>query len=348
MLGQAIREALGDKRGIRRFADALVPLDEALAQAVVDVSGRPYCVHTGEPPGQEYALIGGGPSPPGRGRALHRFADPARARDAGLPRPPVPARHACSPVATRTTSSRPSSRPWPGRCATRSRSTRGWTGCRAPREPSRCRPPRRAPESSCWTTGRATSAPPSARSPGPAPGDGHLGSATRRSRPTVWSSRGWARSPPAWRACWPSTAAAVIAERVAAGRPVLAICVGHQVLFGNGIEHGVEAAGCGIWPGTVERLHAERLPHMGWNTVTPAAGSNAVRRHRDRALLLRPLLRRTGAGRGRRAGWSPGPSTAATGSSRRWSRGRCGRPSSIRRSPATPAARLIANWVAAA
>jgi len=59
-LGQAIREALGDKRGIRRFADALVPLDEALAQAVVDVSGRPYCVHSGEPEGQVYALIGGG------------------------------------------------------------------------------------------------------------------------------------------------------------------------------------------------------------------------------------------------------------------------------------------------
>ncbi len=67
VLGQALREALGDKRGIRRFADALVPLDEALAQAVVDVSGRPYCVHTGEPPGQEYALIGGGTDPAGRG-----------------------------------------------------------------------------------------------------------------------------------------------------------------------------------------------------------------------------------------------------------------------------------------
>ncbi len=59
-LGQALREALGDKRGIRRYGDALVPLDEALAQAVVDVSGRPYCVHDGEPEGQEYALIGGG------------------------------------------------------------------------------------------------------------------------------------------------------------------------------------------------------------------------------------------------------------------------------------------------
>jgi len=59
VLGQAIRSALGDKGGIRRFGNALVPLDEALAQAVVDLSGRPYCVHTGEPTGQEYVLIGG-------------------------------------------------------------------------------------------------------------------------------------------------------------------------------------------------------------------------------------------------------------------------------------------------
>jgi imidazoleglycerol-phosphate dehydratase len=59
VLGQALRSALGDKSGIRRFGNAVVPLDEALAQAVVDVSGRPYCVHTGEPTGQEYVLIGG-------------------------------------------------------------------------------------------------------------------------------------------------------------------------------------------------------------------------------------------------------------------------------------------------
>ena len=59
VLGQTIHSALGDKSGIRRFGNALVPLDEALAQAVVDVSGRPYCVHTGEPTGQEYVLIGG-------------------------------------------------------------------------------------------------------------------------------------------------------------------------------------------------------------------------------------------------------------------------------------------------
>ncbi len=59
VLGQALREALGDKVGIRRFGDATVPLDEALVQAVVDVSGRPYCVHTGEPEGQQYVVIGG-------------------------------------------------------------------------------------------------------------------------------------------------------------------------------------------------------------------------------------------------------------------------------------------------
>ena len=60
VLGQALRQALGDKSGIARFGDAAVPLDECLVQAVVDVSGRPYCVHTGEPDGQAYVLIGGG------------------------------------------------------------------------------------------------------------------------------------------------------------------------------------------------------------------------------------------------------------------------------------------------
>jgi imidazoleglycerol-phosphate dehydratase len=59
LLGDALKEALGDKRGISRFGDATVPLDEALVQAVVDVAGRPYAVHTGEPPGQEYVVIGG-------------------------------------------------------------------------------------------------------------------------------------------------------------------------------------------------------------------------------------------------------------------------------------------------
>jgi imidazoleglycerol-phosphate dehydratase len=59
VLGDAFREALGDKRGISRFGDATVPLDEALVQAVVDLAGRPYFVQTGEPDGQAYVIIGG-------------------------------------------------------------------------------------------------------------------------------------------------------------------------------------------------------------------------------------------------------------------------------------------------
>ena len=58
-IGDALKEALGSKAGIRRFGEATVPLDEALAHAVVDISGRPYLVHSGEPAGQEYHLIGG-------------------------------------------------------------------------------------------------------------------------------------------------------------------------------------------------------------------------------------------------------------------------------------------------
>ncbi|MEY4310901.1 MAG: hypothetical protein RLZ71_827 [Actinomycetota bacterium] len=59
VLGQALKQALGDKAGIGRYGDATVPLDEALVRAVVDVSGRPYLVHTGEPAGFEFHLIGG-------------------------------------------------------------------------------------------------------------------------------------------------------------------------------------------------------------------------------------------------------------------------------------------------
>jgi imidazole glycerol-phosphate synthase subunit HisH len=65
----------------------------------------------------------------------------------------------------------------------------------------------------------------------------------------------------------------LIAQRLASGRPVLAICVGMQVLFAAGEEHGLRSEGCGQWPGTVERLDAPVLPHMGWNTVSPPAGS---------------------------------------------------------------------------
>jgi glutamine amidotransferase len=65
----------------------------------------------------------------------------------------------------------------------------------------------------------------------------------------------------------------ILTERVRAGRPVLGICVGMQVLFSTGIEHGVETPGLNLLPGRVERLNAPVIPHMGWNTVRPPAGS---------------------------------------------------------------------------
>jgi glutamine amidotransferase len=65
-----------------------------------------------------------------------------------------------------------------------------------------------------------------------------------------------------------------IGRRLAGGRPVLGICVGMQVLFERGVEHGVETAGCDEWPGAVERLQAPVVPHMGWNTVAVPEGSS--------------------------------------------------------------------------
>ncbi len=65
----------------------------------------------------------------------------------------------------------------------------------------------------------------------------------------------------------------VIGRRLAGGRPVLGICVGMQILFGHGVEHGVDSEGLDEWPGVVERLQAPVVPHMGWNTVQVPDGS---------------------------------------------------------------------------
>lgn len=82
VLGKAFAEALGDKAGIRRYGDALVPLDEALAQAAVDAAGRPYVVCSGEPEGQQYALIGGTGAPYAGSLTQHVFE--SFATNAGL------------------------------------------------------------------------------------------------------------------------------------------------------------------------------------------------------------------------------------------------------------------------
>ncbi|MEV0982277.1 MULTISPECIES: imidazole glycerol phosphate synthase subunit HisH [unclassified Streptomyces] len=65
----------------------------------------------------------------------------------------------------------------------------------------------------------------------------------------------------------------IVERRLAGGRPVMGICVGMQILFARGIEHGVQAEGLDEWPGTVEPLQADIVPHMGWNTVDAPAGS---------------------------------------------------------------------------
>ncbi len=73
----------------------------------------------------------------------------------------------------------------------------------------------------------------------------------------------------------------LIGRRLAGGRPVLGICVGMQVLFDEGVEHGTATPGLAEWPGTVERLQAEVLPHMGWNTVSAPEGSRMFEGIRD-------------------------------------------------------------------
>ncbi|MBX7432861.1 imidazole glycerol phosphate synthase subunit HisH [Mycobacterium sp. Y57] len=65
----------------------------------------------------------------------------------------------------------------------------------------------------------------------------------------------------------------IIADRIDAGRPVLGVCVGMQILFARGVEFGVESTGCGQWPGSVVRLDAPVIPHMGWNVVDAPADS---------------------------------------------------------------------------
>ena len=75
----------------------------------------------------------------------------------------------------------------------------------------------------------------------------------------------------------------IVDRRLVAGRPVLGICVGMQVMFARGVEHGIETDGLGQWPGTVAQLEAPVLPHMGWNTITPPAGSTLFAVYRSEA-----------------------------------------------------------------
>ena len=145
----------------------------------------------------------------------------------------------------------------------------------------------------------------------------------------------------------------IIGRRLAGGRPVLGICVGMQILFDRGVEHGHDAEGCGEWPGVVEQLKAPVLPHMGWNTVEAPGGQRAVRRAGRRALLLRALLRRPRLPARRRrpaepaapGRWSPGPSTA-TGSSPAWRTAPLSATQFHPEKSGDAGAQLLTNWLA--
>ena len=255
-LGDALREALGDKSGIRRFGDSLVPLDEALVQCAVDVSGRPYCVHTGEPEAQAFVTDRG---------CLPRVADPARLRDARLPRPGRPARPG---------DLRPRPAP-PGRGAVQGRGAR-------PARRRRVRPARdRGPQHQGLSLSGVVVFD---------YGSGNTRSVVRAleragADVTLTADRAAAMDCDglvvpgvgAFRACVEGLRAAkgheIIGRRLAGGRPVLGICVGMQVLFEHGVEHGVDTPGLDEWTGVVERLQAPVVPHMGWNTVEAAEGS---------------------------------------------------------------------------
>ena len=258
MLGQALREALGDKRGIRRFGDALVPLDEALVQSAVDVSGRPYCVHTGEPDGQAYVVIGGdyaGSLTRHVFETLAFHAQVARARPRpGRPRPAPPRRGAVQgvrpgvPRRGRARPARDRGALHQGISLTKSVVVLDYGSGNLRSAVRALRAHRRV--------GRADRG----------PGRGRGGRRARRTRGRcVRGVHG--------RAARGATVRAIIGRRLAGGRPVLGICVGMQVLFERGVEHGVETEGCDEWPGVVERLQAPIVPHMGWNTVRGARGS---------------------------------------------------------------------------
>ncbi len=261
VLGQALGQALGDKKGIRRFGDAFIPMDETLAHAAVDVSGRPYFVHTGEPEYMVDFTIAGSSAP------YHTVIN----------------RHVFESLA------------FNARIALHVRTLYG-------RDPHHiteaqykavARALRQAVEPDPRVSGRAIHQRQFVTSKSVVVldyGSGNLRSAQRaleRVGADVQVTADAAAAADAdglvvpgvgaFEACMTGLRAIdgekIIADRVSRGRPVLGVCVGMQILFARGVEFGVESVGCGQWPGSVTRLDAPVIPHMGWNVVQAATGS---------------------------------------------------------------------------
>ena len=237
-----------------------MPLDEALVQCAVDVSGRPYCVHVGEPEGQEFVSIGDAYL-----GSLTRHVFETLAHHAQIA---LHVRVLCGrdPHHIVESQFKAVARALRDAVALDPRET-GVPSTKGLTLSTHC------PASPSSTTAPATSARPSARSSGPAPRSRSRRRVTTRWTPTGSSSPASGRSPRAWRAA-AVHGHEIIGRRLAGGRPVLGICVGMQILFERGVEHGVETEGCDEWPGVVERLQAPVVPHMGWNTVDVPDGSS--------------------------------------------------------------------------
>ncbi len=292
-LGQALREALGDKAGVRRFGHAVVPLDETRVMSAVDLSGRPYLVHT-EP--EIVELIGTYDT------TLTRHIWESLVAEARI----------TLHVEVQA-----------GRNAHHVVEAQFKSVAQALRDAVADRPARAGSPVDEGDAGNVTGRP---RVTVLDYGSGNLRSAERALRragadvevtadaDAVLDAAGLVvPGVGAFGACMAGLRAVhgpeLIGRRLAGARPVLGICVGMQVLFEASAEPSAGAhgpvAGCGEWPGTVERLAAPVLPHMGWNTVQPPADSDAVPRCRERAVLLRPLVR--GDAVGADAGRAPAP-----------------------------------------
>lgn len=259
-LGTALGQALGDKRGIRRFGDAFIPMDETLAHAAVDVSGRPYCVHSGEPDHLQHTTIAGSSVP--YHTVINRHVFESLAMNARIAlhvrvlygRDPHHITEAQYKAVARAL--RQAVEPDPRvsdavhqRCSVTSKSV-----VVLDYGSGNLRSAQRALErvgASVQVTADADAA---------AAADGLVvpGVGAYEACMTGLRKIGGDR---------------IIAERVAAGRPVLGVCVGMQILFARGVEFSVETSGCGQWPGSVTRLQAPVIPHMGWNVVESGPGS---------------------------------------------------------------------------
>jgi imidazole glycerol phosphate synthase glutamine amidotransferase subunit len=256
-LGQAFAQAAGDKAGTRRFGDALIPMDETLVQAAVDLSGRPYLVHRepdGAPPtiGADYAST------------LTRHVFESFTYHAAI------ALHVIV------------------------HGGRDWHHNAEAQYKAVARALRAAVEIDPRVSGvQSTKGVLKALAKSVVvldSGSGNLRSAQRaleRVGASVTVTADITRAADAEGLVVPGVGAfatcmaglcavegdRAVARRIAASRPVLGICVGMQVLFEDGVEHGVETRGLGVLPGRVERLRAPIVPHMGWNTVSPPADS---------------------------------------------------------------------------